>query len=189
LKTSVKILIVDSDPGIRYGLREVFRSIGHTVLTAEDGPVALERMEATVPDILFADFEMPRMSGYELLSIVRRQFPSVYVVAMSGSELRGTMHTRMPADGFYEKSSGLVSLLQAVDNGASSNRQSVWAYRKSTPVIMERGQSRRFTATAVFVGCPVCLRAFPQPFDSGRPYHETKCVHCRGQLDGSMYLA
>lgn len=186
MDTSVKLLIVDNDSSIRYSLCEIFRCMGHAVFTAEDGSVALEEMAAALPDILIADLDMPRMSGYELLSIVRRRFPSVYVIAMSGSQLRGTSPQGISADSFYEKCSGVVALLQTVGNGVSSDRQSTWAYRKSTPVIMEQGESCRFTTTAIFTGCPECLRAFPQPFDASHPGQETKCVHCRAILKSGV---
>jgi CheY-like chemotaxis protein len=182
LNANVKLLIVDNDPSIRFSLCEIFRCMGHTVRSAEDGTEALEEMAAAMPDVLLSDIEMPRMSGLELLSIVRRRFPSVYVIAMSATHLRSLTPNGISADGFYEKASGVVALLQAVSDGAASNRMAVWAYRKSMPVILERGESTRFAEPEIFLGCPECLRAFPQPMGANASRMETSCVHCRAVI-------
>ena len=52
---------------------------------AEDGFSALAEIRKEVPDILLSDLNMPRMSGFELLSVVRRRFPSIRTIAMSGA--------------------------------------------------------------------------------------------------------
>jgi CheY-like chemotaxis protein len=160
LNSGVNLLIADNDPSIRYSLLETFRRMGHNVRTAADSSMALDAIAATVPDVLVADLDMPRMSGFELLNIVRRRFPSVYVIAMKGSKLRGATPGGIGADGLYEESSGIVDLLKVVSDGVSSARQSVWAYRKSTPVIMQRGESCRFTTTAIFIGLPGMPKSF-----------------------------
>ena len=49
-----------------------------------DGLSALIEIREEVPDILLSDLNMPAMSGFELLSVVRRRFPAIYVIAMSG---------------------------------------------------------------------------------------------------------
>jgi CheY-like chemotaxis protein len=68
LDIKVSLLIVDDDPLIRYSLSEIFRTMGHSVRTAEDGFYALQEMANAIPDVLISDLNMPRMSGFELLS-------------------------------------------------------------------------------------------------------------------------
>lgn len=53
----------------------VFR-FGFSVRTAEDGFTALQILREVLPDIILSDLRMPGMSGFELLSIVRRRFPA-----------------------------------------------------------------------------------------------------------------
>jgi len=67
-----KLLIVDDEPSTRTLLGQIFRGMGHAVRVAEDGFAALEEIRAEKPDILVSDLNMPRMSGFELLSVVAR---------------------------------------------------------------------------------------------------------------------
>ena len=77
-----RLLIVDDEPTTRTLLTQIFGGLGHPVRAAEDGFAALEEMRKETPDILLSDLNMPRMSGFELLSVVRRKLPEIYVIAM-----------------------------------------------------------------------------------------------------------
>lgn len=49
--------------------------------TAWDGVSALLEMETGLPDLLVSNLQMPRMSGFELLSTIRLQFPAIPLIA------------------------------------------------------------------------------------------------------------
>src|ERR1700676_3247425 len=85
MDTKVKLLIVDDDAATLFSLCQIFSCLGHTVRGAEDGFSPLPQIRKVVPDIILSDLNMPNMSGLEFLSIVRRRFPSIYIIAMSGS--------------------------------------------------------------------------------------------------------
>jgi len=186
LDAKVTLLIVDNDPSIRYSLCQIFSCMGHTVRMAEDGFSALRQIGETIPDILLSDLNMPRMSGFELLSVVRRRFPSIYVIAMTGLNRGGGMPDGVAADGFYQKASGVVALLQAVNDGVVSDRVTVWASRKSTPVWIPEDPRRRSEESPVFIGCPECLRAFPQAIQINASVEETHCTHCRAPISYAL---
>src|SRR5689334_13857836 len=79
---------------------------GFEVSTAADGLDALAQMRFSIPDLIISDLQMPRMSGVELLSVVRRRFPAVPVIAVSGSfDMGGFSPSDVMADAFYPKSS------------------------------------------------------------------------------------
>ena len=85
LCTKERLLIVDDEPSIRESLSSVLAEIGHPVRTAEDGFSALIEIRKEIPDTILSDLNMPRMSGFEFLSVVRRRFPAIPVIAMSGA--------------------------------------------------------------------------------------------------------
>ena len=72
-----KLLIVDDDASVRESLAELFTEFGLIVRSAEDCPSALLEIRREVPDIILSDLNMPRMSGFEFLSVVSRWFPTI----------------------------------------------------------------------------------------------------------------
>jgi len=173
------LLIVDNDPAIRFSLCQILRNMGHAVRTAEDGFYALQEMNSSIPDILLSDLNMPRMSGFELLSVVRRRFPSIYVIGMTGAFI-DRLPPGIAADAFYRKASGVATLFQLIETGAATDRLAVLASRKSAPIwipIPTDPQSGKSLPKQVFIGCPECLRAFPQVSDVVGEPRETFCTH------------
>jgi CheY-like chemotaxis protein len=82
-----KLLIVDDDLQVRTLLSVILTKSGHRVCSAEDGFSALAEMRKEIPDIILSDLNMPGMSGFELLSVVRRRFPAIRVVAWNRLEM------------------------------------------------------------------------------------------------------
>jgi CheY-like chemotaxis protein len=107
-----RLLIVDDEPSIRYSLTCVLTEIGYNVRSAEDGFSALLEIRNEVPEILLSDLNMPGMSGFELLSEVRRQFPAIQTIAMSGAFSGDEVPSGIAADGFFQKGSSMGSLLR-----------------------------------------------------------------------------
>lgn len=61
----MKILIVDDSPTIRSGLRTLLEKMGHSVIEATDGAMALATYGSDRPDLVLIDAVMPVMDGYE----------------------------------------------------------------------------------------------------------------------------
>jgi CheY-like chemotaxis protein len=112
------ILIVEDDDQIRLLLCAILEQSGYSVRRATDGVAALEELRAEIPDILLSDLHMPRMSGFELLPVVRQQFPRTRVVAMSSAFLGDDVPAGIVADAFYAKASDVVALLQIIETMA-----------------------------------------------------------------------
>jgi two-component system, OmpR family, alkaline phosphatase synthesis response regulator PhoP len=69
------ILIVDDDPVIRNLLNQIleeFQESGVRILTAENGEAAMESIKREKPDIIFLDVMMPKMNGFEVCDMVKR---------------------------------------------------------------------------------------------------------------------
>jgi CheY-like chemotaxis protein len=111
---SARLLIVDDEPAIRALISEVLTGIGYRVRSAEDGVSALAEIRNQMPDIILSDLNMPGMSGFELISVVRRSYPSIQVIAMSGAFSGEEAPSGIAADAFYQKGCGPGSLLKII---------------------------------------------------------------------------
>lgn len=97
-----RLLVVDDDPALLQVSSFVFKDHGYEVRTAADGFEALVELRRSMPDVIVSDLRMPNMSGFELLSVVRRRFPHIPVVAISG-EFNGDCPAGLIADAFFTK--------------------------------------------------------------------------------------
>ena len=79
-----RIMIVDDEREIRELLSRHFRYLGYDVTLASDGMDALAKMEDERVDIVISDIKMPRMDGVMLLERLRREYPMVRVIMMTG---------------------------------------------------------------------------------------------------------
>ena len=65
--TGHRILVIDDDVAIRVLLQAVLKRINFEVDLAEDGEVALQRLDDHPYDLILLDLMMPRLTGYEFL--------------------------------------------------------------------------------------------------------------------------
>jgi CheY-like chemotaxis protein len=174
---SLDIVVVDDNPMLLSVLSEIFEECGHTVRAASDGFAALAEIRSRVPDILLSDLFMPRMSGFELLSVVRRRFPSIRVIAMSGAYSGDITPPGIAADAFYAKgASSVAELIQIVN---TVWRDETRLSRSATPVWIPNVSINHAGTPLFLVSCPECLRPFPQcaaEFELAR--RKERCPHC-----------
>lgn len=181
---NVKLLIVEDEVSIRMLLSQIFTELGYKVRSAEDGFSALLEIRHETPDIILSDLHMPGMSGFELLSVVRRRFPAIRVIAMSGTFSGDGVPPGVAADAFYEKGTDLDSLLQILD---------VMAHPKGTPTLQHpstlapiwipRNGHDPSGEAYVMITCPECLRTFPQVLGEAiSSICETDCVYCHSLI-------
>jgi CheY-like chemotaxis protein len=107
-----RIHVVDDEPSIRKSMALVLTELGCPARTAVEGFSALRAIREEIPDILLTDLNMPGMSGFELLSEVGREFPTIHKIAMSGAFSGTEVPSGVVADAFYQKGSGTNALLQ-----------------------------------------------------------------------------
>jgi CheY-like chemotaxis protein len=110
-----KILIVDGDVSIRTSLSLIFTELGYRVRSCKDGLSAESEIQKEIPDVLLSDLNLAPMSGLEFLTVVRRWFPSIRVIAMGGAFSGNRVPPGVPADAFYRKGGGPDRLIEAVD--------------------------------------------------------------------------
>jgi CheY-like chemotaxis protein len=178
-----QILLVDDDEGVRNTLAMLLTSAGYDVATANDGFEALLHLKRTLPGMIISDLNMPRMSGFEFLSVARRRFPEILVIAMSGAyQESSTVPGGVIADGFYPKGSHPKALFATVADliKAAPVRQA--AHRKeSAPVWIPRNGKDSKGIPYIVVTCTECLRSFPLNVaeEASPEVRETPCLFCR----------
>jgi len=175
------ILIIEDDSSVRETMALVLASQGYEVTTARDGLDALQQFKTRVPDLVLCDLEMPRMSGFELLSIIRRRFPEVGVVAMSGAFDTDVVPDGVVADAFYVKGgSKLQKLFCIVADVMHSSARWVSAHARELPPIWAPRIGKDASGTLyALVACPECLRSFALPVpNSEATVMDTQCIFC-----------
>jgi YesN/AraC family two-component response regulator len=79
-----RILIIDDERDVRDSVKCVLDLAGYEVLTAENATEALEQLGRTPMDLVITDIIMPKMNGVQAIESIRRAFPLVRIVAISG---------------------------------------------------------------------------------------------------------
>jgi CheY-like chemotaxis protein len=175
----VRLLIVDDEELIRISLSHIFTELGYSVRSAEDGFSALFEIRQAIPDVILSDLNMPGMSGFEFLSVVRRRFPGIHVIAMSGAFSGDGVQPGVAAAAFYEKATGLGSLLQIVEAVTHPERPTIQLPSRLAPIWIQSNGHDHSGEAYVMIACPECLRTFPQVLGKAiSPIYETACVHC-----------
>jgi CheY-like chemotaxis protein len=156
-----KVLVVDDDPSVGETVATLLISAGYDVAEAKDGFGALLQLRKMLPDVIVSDLNMPQMSGYELLSIVRRRFPQIMTVAMSGDYQGDAVPSGVIADSFFAKGQSPKGLLATIAALIRTSETWVRAHQKEgAPAWIRRNGNDAQGTPYVVVTCAECLRAF-----------------------------
>ncbi|MGE5660205.1 MAG: response regulator transcription factor [Actinomycetota bacterium] len=105
-----KILIVDDEPHIRLLLEQTLEELedeGVELLTAENGEVALQKIQSEQPNLVFLDVMMPKMSGFDVCNQVKNvlDLKDVYIIMLTakGQEFDRQKAKEMGADMYLTK--------------------------------------------------------------------------------------
>jgi len=112
-----KLLIVDDNEDIRSTFYEFFNSLGYEVKTAGDGLAALKLLKdrSNIFNCLITDLVMPNISGVGLISIVKKEFPAVKIIAMTGyGDHPGALASEAKADVVFFKPVDLFKIERKV---------------------------------------------------------------------------
>jgi CheY-like chemotaxis protein len=178
-KSKTRILVVEDDATVRLTISRLLSDKGYDVSIAVDGFDALLQLQQRVPDLILSDLNMPQMSGFELLSVVRRRFPEILVVASSGAYDSSAVPNGVIADAFYAK--GQESAPQLLTIIASLSQRGPSGHKgESAPVWIPRNGRDHNGKPFVVLTCTHCLRSFPFAVNH-EPTAEvltTPCIYC-----------
>jgi len=193
-----EILVVDDEAGVRDSIAMVLRASGYDVSTAVNGFDALLQLKRRLPAIVLSDLNMPQMSGFEFLSVVRRRFPRISVIAMSGAYHSGdSVPGGVIADAFYAKGHSEPEMLLQIVAGLIRTfaAHAVDHERESAPVWIPRNGKDSHGIPYVVLTCTDCLRSFPLSVTTEdlQKIQETPCLFCpntvRYIIDFSLAIA
>lgn len=175
-----RLLVVDDDFACRKLLQAILSSAGHDVGEAKDGFDALAMLRGALPDLIVSDLKMPNMSGFEFLSVVRRRFPQIPTIAISGEFRPPIQPLGVLADAFFTKPYGSEELLAKVTELLHSPPERAAFKRDRAPVWVPRNGSY------YVITCTDCLRSFSIPAEKEthvlRELRTLKCIFCDAEV-------
>ena len=81
---ALKILVVDDEASVRETLAEMLMAVAHKVELAESGQQAIDKLRSGNFDLVFTDLAMPEMDGWETAREIRRHWPDIRIVMVTG---------------------------------------------------------------------------------------------------------
>jgi len=84
-----RILLIDDDAAIRGVARRILERAGYEVLEAGEGGAGIQLMRAAPVDLVLTDIYMPGQDGLATIRHLRREWPDVKIITMSGGVRAG----------------------------------------------------------------------------------------------------
>lgn len=114
-----KVIIVDDEPDNIGVIELVLQFHDAVVKTAESGQECLQLLESERPSMLLIDVQMPGMSGYELLEIIRKdpRWDDIPVIAITAHAMTGDDTRIISAgfDGYIPKPINVMTLIDELN--------------------------------------------------------------------------
>jgi len=170
------VLLVDDDPSLRSLLSWRLGKAGFKVRQAEDGIDGVVKLRDEPPKVIICDLQMPRMSGFEFIGVVRRRFPTIRVIALSGSIPSELPAGTKPDRWFEKRVERLPELVRIVNELARTAPDHIDLPQEvPTPMRVRPGFGGYF-----MLACTECLRMFMSRSTSGKEAVEGNavCTHC-----------
>lgn len=113
-----KILIVDDDENVRKILYKLLSSKGHDVITVSDPLNAFAAVKANLPEFIILDIMLPFVRGDELLIKIKKNYPSMKVIVLSGYDDNKHKNAMISsgAELFISKSENILNIIEQIDN-------------------------------------------------------------------------
>jgi DNA-binding response OmpR family regulator len=80
-----RVLIIEDDAEMRAMLTEALQAAGHEVAVASDGKEGMKHYQSAPADLVITDLFMPNQEGLETITKMRRFYPTIPIIAISGN--------------------------------------------------------------------------------------------------------
>lgn len=113
-----KVLVIDDEEIVRISCRRALSPEGYEVSQAQNGIEGLQMLEKERYDLVLTDLKMPDMDGIEVLRIIRKKWPEVQVIIITGYQTVDTAvkSIKLGAFDYIEKPFTPDALVSAVTN-------------------------------------------------------------------------
>lgn len=110
------ILLVEDDRAILRGLEQNLGFEGYELISATDGERGLTLARDKTPDLIILDIMLPKLNGYEICRILRREGSNVPILMLTAKkqEMDKVMGLELGADDYMTKPFGVMELLARV---------------------------------------------------------------------------
>ncbi len=85
----IKILVIDDEPLVLDVVQESLQHAGFDVLTAPNGELGIKLFEREQPVLVLTDINMPGMTGFDILKIIKKASPATQILVFSGMGTTG----------------------------------------------------------------------------------------------------
>jgi DNA-binding response OmpR family regulator len=83
--TAALVCVIDDDVRVRHAVCNILRDAGFSTVDAADGEIGMKLVEETRPSVVVTDIVMPNREGIETIQALKASFPTLPILAMSGS--------------------------------------------------------------------------------------------------------
>jgi len=101
------ILYIEDDPNNRLLIRRILMAEGFAVLEAPNAATALRILQASPPDLILMDINLPEVDGYSLTAQIRAlpDYSHIPIIALTANVMRGDRERTLEAgcDGYIQK--------------------------------------------------------------------------------------
>jgi CheY-like chemotaxis protein/class 3 adenylate cyclase len=154
------ILVVDDSPAQRHYVADCLARQGFEVATAENGRVALTKAQTIRPALIVSDYEMPEMTGFELVHALRRdpelrQIPVIMLTARDSKRDMAQMRAA-GASAYLVKPFSQDKCVAMVERGLAERR--LVAYKEASALFISDG-ARRAAEERAAAGTSLAVRA------------------------------
>jgi DNA-binding NtrC family response regulator len=132
---AIRTLIVDDELELLDSLKSVLERRRMKVLTSDSGKKALDLLKENVVDVVVLDIKMPGMDGLEVLKIIKKDYPDIPVLLLTGhptveSALKGI---KLGANEYIMKPPDVEMLVERIRQ-AYDRQQEIFAQRQSEKI-------------------------------------------------------
>lgn len=114
---SNKILVVEDEENILEAIKYALTKEGYEVHTAVDGEAALELSQSVNPDLVVLDVMLPKLDGFEVCRIIRKDFDiPIFILSAKSEEIDRVVGLEIGADDYITKPFSMRELVVRIRN-------------------------------------------------------------------------